>query len=105
MGDDGHTASLFPHTAGLAETEQWAIANVVPQLDTTRLTLTAPVINNARMVVFLIAGAGKADRLAEVIDGPDDLDRLPSQRIRPQNGRLIWLIDEAAAAHLAAIRG
>ncbi len=105
MGDDGHTASLFPHTAGLAETEQWAIANVVPQLDTTRLTITAPVINNARMVVFLIAGAGKADRLAEVIDGPDDFDRLPSQRIRPQNGRLIWLIDEAAAAHLAANRG
>lgn len=105
MGNDGHTASLFPHTTGLGETERWAIANVVPQLDTTRLTLTAPVINNARMVIFLIAGAGKADRLAEVIDGPDDFDRLPSQRIRPQNGRLIWLIDEAAAARLAAIRG
>jgi 6-phosphogluconolactonase len=105
MGDDGHTASLFPHTEALHETERWAVANRVDKLDTTRLTLTAPAINNARMVVFLLAGAGKAARLAEVIDGPGDPDRLPSQRIRPHNGRLIWLIDEAAAANLAAARG
>lgn len=105
MGDDGHTASLFPHTAGLAETERWAIANEVPQHHTTRLTLTAPVINNARMVVFLIGGAGKAERLAEVLEGPPDPDRLPSQRIQPHNGRLIWLVDEAAAARLTALKG
>jgi 6-phosphogluconolactonase len=104
MGDDGHTASLFPHTEGLNESKKWAIANPVPQLDTTRLTLTAPVINNARMVVFLIGGAGKADRLAEVLEGAPDLDRLPSQRIQPHNGRLIWLVDEAAAS-LSAIKG
>lgn len=105
MGDDGHTASLFPHTEGLNETEKWAIANRVPQLDTTRLTMTAPVINNARMVIFLIGGAAKADRLAEVLEGAPDLDRLPSQRIQPHNGRLIWLVDEAAAARLSAIKG
>jgi 6-phosphogluconolactonase len=105
MGDDGHTASLFPYTEALQETERWAVANPVEKLDTTRLTLTAPTINNARMVVFLLAGAGKAARLTEVIDGPGDPDRLPSQRIRPHNGRLIWLIDEAAAANLAAARG
>ena len=105
MGDDGHTASLFPHTAALRETERWAVANPVPQLDTTRLTLTEPVINNARMVVFLIAGAGKAKRLSEVIDGPADPDRLPSQRIGPHNGRLIWMLDEAAAAGLLTTRG
>lgn len=102
MGDDGHTASLFPFTSAGRETERWAVANPVPQLDTIRLTLTAPVINNAGLVLFLIAGAGKAARLAEVIDGPPDPDRLPSQLIRPHNGRLIWLVDDAAAAQLAA---
>lgn len=105
MGDDGHTASLFPHTAALSEAERWAVSNVVPQLDTTRLTITAPVINNAGLVVFLLAGAGKASRLAEVIDGPPETDRLPSQLIRPENGRLIWLLDEAAAADLRAVQG
>ena len=105
MGDDGHTASLFPHTAALAETDRRAVANEVPQLSTTRLTLTVPVINNAGLVVFLIAGAGKADRLAEVIDGPSDPDRLPSQLIRPENGRLIWLLDEAASGGLQATNG
>lgn len=105
MGDDGHTASLFPYTEALQESERWAVANPVEKLNTTRLTLSAPTINNARMVVFLVAGAGKASRLAEVIDGPGDPDRLPSQRIRPHNGRLIWLVDEAAVSELAAARG
>jgi 6-phosphogluconolactonase len=105
MGDDGHTASLFPFTEALKETDRWAVANPVEKLNTTRLTLSAPTINNARMVVFLLAGAGKAIRLAEVIDGAGDPDRLPSQRIRPHNGRLIWLVDEAAASELAAARG
>jgi len=105
MGDDGHTASLFPNTAALHETTRWAVSNRVPQLDTTRLTLTAPVINNAGLVVFLLAGTGKADRLADVIDGAHDPDRLPSQLIRPENGRLIWLLDEAAASKLSAVNG
>jgi 6-phosphogluconolactonase len=105
MGDDGHTASLFPHTTALSETERWTAANPVEKLNTVRLTLTAPVINNARMVVFLIAGANKAERLAEVLDGPAEPDRLPSQMIRPHNGRLIWLLDEAAATGITATRG
>lgn len=105
MGDDGHTASLFPHTPALNETERWAVANPVEKLNTVRLTLTAPVINNARMVVFLVGGANKAERLIEVIDGPADPDRLPSQMIQPHNGRLIWLLDEAAAAGIMATRG
>ena len=60
---------------------------------------------SASLIATLIANPAKAARLAEVIDGPGDPDRLPSQRIRPHNGRLIWLIDEAAAANLAAARG
>jgi 6-phosphogluconolactonase len=101
MGDDGHTASLFPHTEALSETSRIAVANPVPQLNTTRLTLTAPVINNARQVVFLVSGAGKAARLAEVLEGPERPETLPSQLIRPTHGELLWLVDKAAASHLS----
>jgi 6-phosphogluconolactonase len=109
MGDDGHTLSLFPGTAAIHETHRWVVPNDVPKLNTTRLTMTAPVVNAARQVVFLVGGSGKADRLAAVLDGPVDVDLLPSQIIRPISGGPIWLIDEAAAAKLAklpeAIRG
>lgn len=99
MGPDGHTASLFPHTQALGETKRWVVANPVPQLDTERLTLTRPVLNRAREVLFLVAGADKAERLAEVLTGPADPQRLPSQSIQPE-GQLIWFVDRAAAARL-----
>ena len=101
MGDDGHTLSLFPGTSAVAETERLVVANPVEKLDTVRLTMTAPLVNAAHRVVFLVGGAGKADRLAEVLDGPVDIDRLPCQIIRPTGGELIWLVDAAAAAGLA----
>lgn len=101
MGDDGHTLSLFPGTAAIHETEHFAVANYVPKLDTTRLTLTARVVNAARTVAFLVGGAGKAETLAKVLDGPVDVDMLPSQIIRPEDGALLWLVDEAAAAKLS----
>ena len=100
MGDDGHTASLFPHTDGLGEIGRLCIANRVPQKDTCRITLTWPVINQASEVAFEIAGAAKTDRVAEVFGGPRDPERLPSQLIRPSNGRLLLQLDEAAAAKL-----
>jgi len=109
MGDDGHTLSLFPGTPAIQERQRWVVTNHVPKLNATRLTLTAPVVNAARQVVFLVGGAGKADRLASVLDGPVDVDRQPSQIIRPVTGGPIWLIDNAAAAKLAklpaAVRG
>src|ERR1700760_2375725 len=83
MGPDGHTASLFPHTEGLNEFGRLVIANHVPQKDTWRITLTAPVINNGAEVAFGIAGADKADVLAKVLTGPRDPDEYPSQMIRP----------------------
>ena len=100
MGDDGHTASLFPHTAALHETGRIAIANHVPQKDTWRITLTWPVINHAREVFFLIAGADKASPLKAVFTGPKDVETLPSQLIWPASGILTLILDKAAAAQL-----
>jgi len=103
MGDDGHTASLFPHTDGLNELGRLVIANHVPQKDTWRISLTWPVINQATEVAFEIVGAGKAGVLAEVLTGPRDPERLPSQLIRPSNGKLLFLLDEGAAAKLPPV--
>jgi 6-phosphogluconolactonase len=100
MGDDGHPGSLFPGTEAIHEQQRLAVANPVPQLDTTRLTLTPRLINNARDVIFLVNGEGKAEMLHRVLDGPIDVDTLPSQVIRPTHGRLRWLVDEAAASRL-----
>ena len=103
MGDDGHTASLFPHTEALNEMMRIAVANHVPQQKQSwRVTLTWPVINAAREVFFLIDGAKKADPLGRVLTGAYDPEMLPSQLIQPQNGRLLFLLDRAAAAHLPA---
>jgi 6-phosphogluconolactonase len=100
MGPDGHTASLFPHTKALDENSRWVVANHVPQLNTDRLTLTRPILNRGRVVLFLVVGADKAERLAEVCAGPADPKRLPAQSIRPPEGELIWFVDSAAAARL-----
>jgi 6-phosphogluconolactonase len=100
MGDDGHTASLFPHTDALNELGRIAVANHVEKMDTWRITLTWPVINHARGVVFLIEGAGKRDILREVLLGAYDPEAKPSQLIRPASGKLTFLLDAAAAAAL-----
>jgi 6-phosphogluconolactonase len=102
MGDDGHTASLFPHTQALHETARLVVANHVPQKDTWRVTLTWPVINRARKVAFLIEGSGKAQVLDDVLLGAYDPESKPSQLIRPDSGKLTFLLDAAAAAKLPA---
>jgi 6-phosphogluconolactonase len=100
MGDDGHTASLFPHTEALNELSHIVVPNHVPQKDTWRITLTSPVINQGREVAFLIEGAGKAQVLHDVFLGPYQPETYPSQIIRPAGGRLTLLLDAAAAAKL-----
>jgi 6-phosphogluconolactonase len=105
MGDDGHTASLFPHTEALHELGRLVVANHVPQKETWRVTLTWPVINHGREVAFLIEGAAKAEVLHDVLLGAYDPETHPSQLIRPQNGRLTFLLDTAAAAKLPEPRG
>ena len=98
LGSDGHTASLFPGTEALQTGERWVAANYVPVLDTWRITLTAACLNTAAVVLFLVSGEGKAAILRQVIRGEAEL--LPAQLIRPTNGKLVWLVDEAAASLL-----
>jgi 6-phosphogluconolactonase len=100
MGPDGHTASLFPHTTALAESKRWVVVNFVPKFNTDRVTLTVPIVNKAREVLFLVAGADKAGPLAEVLEGPPDSERLPSQLIKPATGTLLWFVDRLAVAKL-----
>lgn len=97
MGDDAHTASLFPNTKALNETEEFAVANFVKKFDSYRLTLTFPVINNAKNIIFLVSGSNKAEALREVLEGKFQPAKFPSQNIKPENGNLLWLVDKAAA--------
>jgi 6-phosphogluconolactonase len=100
MGDDGHTASLFPSTAALAEKERWVMAQEVPKAPRERITMTPPLINAAHFIMFLVAGSAKADMLAEVLQGPRDPQRYPAQLIRPLTGEVTWFVDRAASAKL-----
>ena len=100
MGDDGHTASLFSGSAALEPGERLVLANRVEKLHTTRITFTAPLINAADTVIFLVAGAGKAPMLRRVLLGEYDAVALPSQSIMPA-GKLFWMTDAAAAAQVA----
>lgn len=96
MGPDGHTASLFPGTQALHEAHHRCVANFVPKLNAWRVTLTAPFINRSKQVMLLVAGADKSQILSKVLEEPADAERYPVQSIQPE-GRLIWLMDAAAA--------
>ncbi|HEX9879247.1 MAG TPA: 6-phosphogluconolactonase [Candidatus Binatia bacterium] len=100
LGHDGHTASLFPFTEALNENRRWVMCNHIPQLNTNRLTLTAPILNRGKEILILVSGKDKAEALGSVLNGPRDSARFPAQLIRPETGRLIWMVDEAAAACL-----
>jgi len=100
MGDDSHTASLFPHTQAIHELNRIVTANHVPQMNTWRITLTWPVINKAREVSFWIEGPKKPAILREVLLGAYDPETKPSQLIRPESGELGLLLDADAAALL-----
>jgi len=100
MGDDGHTASLFPHTLALQEKEHRVVANWCEKSTTGatwRITMTPLFLNRAHEILFLIAGANKADPLRQVLEGPADPERLPMQLIQPISGNLLLLLDAAAA--------
>jgi 6-phosphogluconolactonase len=97
MGPDGHTASLFPGTKALRETSRIVVRNWVGKFFTDRITLTAPVLNQAATVMFLVNGDDKATSLKAVLEGPCEPEQLPAQLIRPESGKLLWLVDRSAA--------
>jgi 6-phosphogluconolactonase len=98
LGPDGHIASLFPGSPSLAESRRRVLAVTAPKPPPERLTITPPVIRAARLTIGLVAGAGKAEALARVLDGPDDLERTPGRLARGG----LWLVDAAAAGRLQA---
>ena len=99
LGADGHTASLFPGTAALDETERLVVANEVPQLETRRMTMTFPLLHAAKRVQFLVTGAGKAEVIAEVVSAwrGEAKSAYPAARFSGFAGRLECVLDEAAA--------
>src|SRR5579859_627873 len=101
MGPDGHTASLFPSTVALQEKSRLVVANWVEKLKASRITLTLPVLNAARCIAFLVSGTDKADALKAVLEGDASGEQYPSKLVRPSDGRLIWLVDRAAASGLS----
>jgi len=100
MGPDGHTASLFPGTSALAELHKLVAASWVEKFHTYRVTLTPPVLNAAKHVVFLVSGQDKAMALQGVLEGPSEPSRYPAQIINPTAGELVWLINQDAAGLL-----
>jgi|ERR1700680_2322269 len=101
LGPDGHAASLFPDSTALKEASRLVVANWVEKFKTHRITMTLPVLNNAAVVEFLVSGKEKAGIVHQVLD--DDGNQYPSQMIRPRNGRLVWLLDQAAASELSHV--
>ena len=99
IGADGHTASLFPETSAIEVHDRWVVANPVLKLDTTRITLTIPIINAARAVIFLVAGEDKAEALGEILEGDADPRANPATLIRPPGGPK-WMLDQSAASLL-----
>jgi 6-phosphogluconolactonase len=101
MGNDGHTLSLFPGTKALHQDRRLVVRNWIGKLYTERITMTAPVANNAAQVIFMVTGADKALALKAVLEGPYEPEQLPSQLIQPRNGKLQWLVDTAAGGMLS----
>jgi 6-phosphogluconolactonase len=100
MGNDGHTASLFPRTHGLHSVDRTVIANFIPKLDTWRLSLTYECINKSKIVVIYVLGKGKSSMLREVLLGPYQPDDLPIQKIGTPQHRALWIVDNEAAKDL-----
>ncbi|MDZ7343527.1 MAG: 6-phosphogluconolactonase [candidate division KSB1 bacterium] len=98
IGEDGHTASLFPGTEAISEAIKPVAAVYVPQFDKWRVTLTLPVINRAREVVFMVAGKSKAQIVANILQVKQPETKWPASMVQPKDGVLHWLLDAEAAA-------
>lgn len=105
IGPDGHTASLFPDTAALLEQKKLVMANYVEKFNSFRLTMTLPMLNRARNVLFLVSGEGKAAIINEIFMKWDRRFQYPAELVQPADGRLLWMLDRAAAAPMQASAG
>lgn len=101
LGADGHTASLFPGTTALQETDRIVVATWVEHLRAQRITFTFPTLDHARRVVFLVSGAAKAETVAALFGSPET-SSYPAGRVRPSDGEVLWILDRAAAAAIPA---
>jgi 6-phosphogluconolactonase len=100
LGTNGHIASLFPHRPTIHERQRLVVADHVDEVNSWRVSLTAPVLNNAAQITFLVTGESKAEVVKRVIDGPRDSQSTPAQLIAPTDGSLTWILDSAAASQL-----
>ena len=98
LGEEGHTASLFPGSTAMDENQRWVVSTYVEKLKAYRITLTFPVINSAKHIIFLVAGSNKAEILKNIF--ADDQNNIPAKKVRPNNGKLTWLLDKDAASLL-----
>lgn len=96
LGEDGHTASLFPGTEALNEKERWVVENYVAQSGMWRMTFTLPLINQASCVIFLVSGTGKTKILNQIFDRKDQSEQLPAGLVKPSGGQLVWFVDQEA---------
>jgi 6-phosphogluconolactonase len=101
LGANGHTASLFPHRPTLHERQRLVVADHVDEVNSWRVTLTVPMLNNAAQITFLVTGEGKAAAVHTVMEGPRDPEATPAQLIAPAHGSLTWILDSAAATLLS----
>jgi 6-phosphogluconolactonase len=100
LGENGHTASLFPHTPVLHDDKHWVAGLYIEEVKMERITMTTPAINHSRNIVFLVSGASKAQVVHDILHGPRDPERLPAQLIQAEAGSVIWLLDRPAAGLL-----
>lgn len=100
LGEDGHTASIFPHNIGLFNSDHLFEVSEHPVTGQIRITATGKLINNAREVCFLVTGPGKAEKVAQIIHRKEGWEQLPASKVHPASGQLIWLLDEAAGSGL-----
>lgn len=102
IGDDGHTASIFPHEIDLWYSKKYCEVAEHPESGQKRITITGQIINNAEIVAFLATGENKAKRISEIIHGKEIAERYPVSLVAPRNGKVVWFLDEAAAAEITS---
>jgi 6-phosphogluconolactonase len=101
LGDNSHTASLFPHTSVLHEKEALVKGLYIDEVKMNRITLTAPVINRGAIIAFLVYGGGKAEAIHHILEDARNIEEYPAQLIHPEKGEIVWFLDEPAAANLS----